>query len=254
MEFRVIIPVRYAASRCPGKGIADIAGKPMMQHVYNRALKSGAESVVIATDNEKVREAAEKFEAHVVMTSEEHTSGTERLAEAAIALGYGDDDIVVNLQCDVPFIPPAVIRQVAEDLNRHDNVKMATLWEPLQHTDEMADRDIVKVVLNKRSYALYFSRADVPWSRDAFPPKECTELGEQHHRHIGIYAYRAGFLQEYVQWEPCGIEQIEKLEQLRALYNGIRIYAGRAKLPVPPGVDTPEQLEEARAYAKKARK
>lgn len=254
MEFRVIIPARYNSTRCPGKALADIAGKSMLQHVYERAVESGAESVAIATDDEKIRDAAEKFGAHVVMTDEEHTSGTERLSEAAIALGYEDDDIVVNLQCDVPFIPPTVIRQVAEDLDRHDNIKMATLWEPLQHTDEMADRDVVKVVLNKRSYALYFSRADVPWSRDEFPPKECKELGEQHHRHIGIYAFRVGFLQEYVEWEPCGIEQIEKLEQLRALYNGVRIYVGRSKLPVPPGVDTPEQLEEARELAKKLKK
>lgn len=247
MEFRVIIPVRYASTRLPGKALLEIAGKPMIQHVYERAAASGAESVIIATDDERVKKAAEEFGATVVMTSPEHQSGSERLAEVVVALGYPDDDVVVNVQGDEPLIPSGIIKQVAHDLMDHDNIKMATLCEPLKNSEDLFNPHIVKVTMNRRGYALYFSRAPIPWARDEFPLKDNKTLtGGEHFRHIGIYAYRVGFLQEYVAWESCPLELLEGLEQLRVLWNGGRIHVAIAKEKSPIGVDTEEDLEKVR--------
>lgn len=252
MEFRVIIPVRYNSSRLPGKALLDIAGKPMVQHVYEKSVASGAESVVIATDDERIRKVAEDFGATVCMTSAEHQSGSERLAEAVVALGYQDDDIVVNVQGDEPLIPPAIIKQVAQDLIDHDNIKVATLCEPIKNTEDIFNPHVVKVVMNRRGYALYFSRAPIPWARDQFPLNEKPNYESvEHFRHIGIYAYRIGFLQEYVGWEACPLEQIEALEQLRVLWNGGRIHVGIAKDKSPIGVDTEEDLEKVRRILSK---
>lgn len=254
MEFRVIIPARYASERLPGKALLEIGGKPMIQHVYERACESGAESVVIATDDDKIYQAAKKFDAQVYMTSAEHRSGTERLSEVVVALGYENDDIVVNVQGDEPLIPPSVIQQVAEDLAAHDNVKMATLCEPIKNTDDLLNSDVVKVIMNQRNYALYFSRAPIPWMRDNFPPKEGKTLGDQEHfRHIGIYGYRVGFIQQYIEWEPCPLEKMESLEQLRVLWNGAKIHVGLAKAHVPAGVDTKEDLARVKAHFEKVR-
>jgi 3-deoxy-manno-octulosonate cytidylyltransferase (CMP-KDO synthetase) len=242
-EFRVIIPARYSSTRLPGKALINIAGKPMVQHVYERALESGAESVVIATDDDRIRQAAEDFGATVCMTSPDHTSGTERIAEAVVALGYLEDEIIVNLQGDEPLVPPVVIRQVAEDLLRYENARVATLYEPIHSIDELFNPNNVKVVMNKRGYALYFSRAPVPWDREHFSSKEKHSNKFEHYRHVGIYAYHAGFLQEYMEWGPSSIEEIERLEQLRVLWNGGRVHLTQAKETVPPDVNTREDLE-----------
>lgn len=246
-SFRAIIPVRYDSTRLPGKPLLDIAGKPMIQHVYERAVKSGAETVVIATDSEKIKQVAEAFGAQVCMTSPEHQSGSERLAEAVIALGYPDDDVVVNVQGDEPLIPPVLISQVAQNLLDHDNIKVATLCEVIKNAEELMDPNIVKVTMNRRGYALYFSRAPIPWVAKNYPLAPDAQLeDEEHFRHIGIYAYRVGFLGEYFAWETCPLEEFEKLEQLRVLYNGGRIHVAIAKEKSPIGVDTEEDLEKVR--------
>jgi 3-deoxy-manno-octulosonate cytidylyltransferase (CMP-KDO synthetase) len=253
MEFRVIIPARYESSRLPGKMLADIAGKPMIQHVYERALASGAESVVIATDDDRIREAAESFGAPVCMTSPDHISGTDRIAEAVVTLDYLEEEIIVNVQGDEPLIPPEVIRQVAEDLNRFENARVATLYEPIKTIEELFDTNKVKVVLNKRGYALYFSRAPIAWAREALtiPPAKNQALKTSHFRHIGLYAFRAGFLQEYTQWEISPLEEMEKLEQLRVLWNGGRVHLTEAQKTVPGDVNTEEDLEIVRRMAGK---
>jgi 3-deoxy-manno-octulosonate cytidylyltransferase (CMP-KDO synthetase) len=247
MDFKVVIPARYDSTRLPGKPLLDIAGKPMIQHVYERALESGAESVIVATDDERIRRVAEKFGADVCMTSPDHNSGTERLAEAVVALGYLEDDIVVNLQGDEPLIPPAVIRQVAEDLVKYENAKVATLYEVIKNTDELFNPNNVKVVMSKRGYALYFSRAPIAWDRQQFPPQTNQVFTEeQHYRHVGIYAYRVGFLQEYMEWTPCPLEEMEKLEQLRVLWNGGRVHLTQAREAIPGDVNTEEDLVKVR--------
>ena len=200
MDFHVVIPVRYASQRLPGKALLDIAGKPMIQRVYERAAASGAETVVIATDDERIKEVAESFGAPVCMTSVDHQSGSERIAEAVVALGYQDDDVVVNVQGDEPLIPPTLIKQVAQGLIEHDSIKMATLCEPIKNSEDLFNPHIVKVTMNRRGYALYFSRAPIPWVRDQFPLKANQPLEGEFYRHIGLYAYRVGFLQEYVSW------------------------------------------------------
>ena len=247
MEFRVIIPVRYDSTRLPGKALANIAGKPMIQHVYDCAIKSGAEDVVIATDDKKIQMAAEAFGANVCMTSAEHQSGTERIAEAVVALGLEDDEILVCLQGDEPLLPPAMIRKLAEDLAEHSNVKVASVCAPITEVEDLFNPNITKVVLNHRGYALYFSHAPIPWERDCFSQKENIKLNGSHFRHIGIYAYRVSFLPEYVAWEPCYAEQMEALEQLRILWHGCRIHMVVSKMPCPPGVDTEEDLKRVKA-------
>lgn len=251
MDFRVVIPVRYASTRLPGKPLLPIAGKPMIQHVYERAVASGAADVVIATDDERVKNAAEDFGATVVMTSPEHQSGSSRLAEAVVALGYLDDDIVVNVQGDEPLIPSTVIRQVAQDLTDHDNIKVATLCETIKNSEDLFNPNIVKVVMNRRGYALYFSRAPIPWVRDQFPVTENQPLTGEHFRHIGLYAYRVGFLQEYMAWESCALEELESLEQLRVLWHGGRVHVAISKEKIPHGVDTEVDLKKVRAILEK---
>jgi 3-deoxy-manno-octulosonate cytidylyltransferase (CMP-KDO synthetase) len=257
MEFRVIIPARLDSKRLPGKVLLDLGGKPIVQHVYEKAVKSGAQSVVIATDNEKIRKVAESFGAMVCMTSPEHPSGTQRLSEAIVALGCDDDEVVVNVQGDEPLIPPAAIRQVAQSLLYYENIKVATLCEPIQSAEDLFDPNIVKVVMNRRGFALYFSRAPIPWNRDQFSSLKQKIIGKlqgEYFRHIGLYAYRAGFLHEYLQLESSPLEQLESLEQLRVLWHGGRIHVAVAKEKVPPGVDTPEDLAKIRALFTKPKK
>lgn len=247
MEFRVVIPARYASERLPGKPLIEIAGKPMIQHVYERAVESGAVSVVIATDDDRIREAAEKFGAPVCMTAAEYRSGTERIAEAVVALGYEDDDVIVNVQGDEPLIPPAIIQQVAENLLLHENIKVSTLYEPIKDTDELFNPHHVKVVTNKRGFALYFSRAPIPWDREQFPVKKNQTLQGEYKRHVGIYAYRASFLQEYMEREVSPLEELEKLEQLRVLWNSGRVHVAQAKESIPIDVNTEDDLKKIRA-------
>lgn len=244
--FLVVIPARYASSRLPGKPLADIAGQSMIERVYRQAIKSGAERVVIATDDARVKQACEGFGAEVCMTSPAHNSGTERLAEVVSLLDLADDTVVVNVQGDEPFIPPAIIRQVAQNLASQSKARMATLSVPIEHSDEVQNPNVVKVQSDKHGYALYFSRSAIPFDRDkAFT----TQLADIYRRHIGIYAYRAGFIKEYVSWPASQLEQIECLEQLRVLWQGEAIHVATA-LEVPAvGVDTPEDLERARLVA-----
>lgn len=249
IEFRVVIPVRYAASRLPGKALKDIGGKPMIQRVYEKALESGALSVAIATDDERIAKVAEDFGATVCMTSKEHPSGTDRLAEAVVALGYEENDIIVNLQGDEPLIPPEVVHQVAQNLSKFENARVATLYEPIETAAELFNPNNVKVVMGKRGYALYFSRAPIAWERDNFTvPFDLTrtKLEGKHYRHVGIYAYRVKFLQEFLEWESAPLEKMEKLEQLRVLWNGGRVHVDKAKHPVPIDVNTEEDLEFVR--------
>ncbi len=250
MSFRVIIPARYQSTRLPAKVLADISGKPMIRHVYERALASGADDIIIATDDQRVADVAKSFDANVCMTSPDHQSGTERLSEVVGSLGIEDEEIIVCLQGDEPLIPPDVIRKVAEDLEEHDNVKVASVCVPLVDVEDLFRPNVTKVVMNRRNYALYFSRAPIPYGRDTFKDKSKIKLNGLHFRHIGIYAYRAGFLQEYIAWDPCPAEPLENLEQLRVLWHGGRIHMIVHKGQIPAGIDTPEDLERVRAYLK----
>ena len=235
----VIIPARYASTRLPGKSLADIAGKPMIQHVYERAREAGAQSVTIATDDARIRMACERFGAKVVMTSEAHRSGTERLAEAIQKLALGSDEIVVNVQGDEPLMPPAVIRRTAETLAAHADAVVATVCCPIHDDVEFRNPNVVKVVSDVRGYALYFSRAPIPYPRDAGRSPAA-------HRHIGLYAYRAGYAAQYVQLAPSPHERAEQLEQLRVLWHGGRIAVWVTDEAPPAGVDSPEDLERVR--------
>lgn len=237
----IIIPARYSSTRLPAKPLADIGGKPLIQHVHERALEAGASSVTIATDDDRIRVVAEGFGARVVMTAPHHASGTERLAEAIAVLNLGENETVVNLQGDEPFMPPALIRQVADTLSARKEAVVATACHRLSDVREFHDPNVVKVVCDAQGYALYFSRAPIPWPRDDVKTVPATAL-----RHIGLYAYRAGFVARYVAWPPCALEEIERLEQLRVLWHGERIAVCVASEAPPLGVDTPEDLERAR--------
>jgi len=247
MKFTVIIPARYASKRLPGKALLDICGKPMLQHVYERAIESGASAVYIATDDERIKTAAEEFGAQVILTKDTHRSGTDRLAEAVEHLSLNDDEIIVNLQGDEPLMPASLIEQVAKDLNEHEDASMATLCTPINTVDDVANPNVVKVVFNKAGYALYFSRAPIAWEREHFRVSSFRPSGHHmHYRHIGLYAYRAGFLDRFVNWPICDMEEMESLEQLRVLWNGERIHISEAAAIPPPGVDTQDELERVR--------
>lgn len=222
----------------------DIAGKPMIQHVYDRACESGAEQVVIATDDPRIQAAAGEFTAQICMTSSQHTSGTDRIAEVVRTLQWPDDTVVVNLQGDEPLMPPALLTQVAETLESHAESDMATLAVPLTDPDQLFDTNAVKVVADRNGYALYFSRATIPWKRDQFDTGAAVQTHwlEGLYRHLGIYAYRAGFLGGYASLPVSPIERMESLEQLRVLWNGGRIAVDLAADAPPAGVDTAEDL------------
>lgn len=251
MSFTVIIPARYASTRLPGKMLLDIGGKPMLQHVYERACQSGSSRVIIATDDQRIEAAAEAFGAVVCMTSAEHPSGTDRLQEVVSLLGLADDEIVVNVQGDEPLIPPANIDQVAQLLRQDANAGIATLSEPIASVAELFDPNAVKLVSDQRGYALYFSRAPIPWARDQFQgwqqalPASMPQ-GVDYHRHIGIYGYRVAFLHQYVQWPAAPLERAESLEQLRAMWNGVPIKVAPALESPPAGVDTQADLARVR--------
>ncbi|MEE3003095.1 MAG: 3-deoxy-manno-octulosonate cytidylyltransferase [Pseudomonadota bacterium] len=245
MHFKVIIPARLNSTRLPGKPLAKIAGIPMIKHVYDKAVNSGAVKVVIATDSKEIADVAKDFGAHVCMTSSDHNTGTERIAEAAEALGYEKDDIIVNLQSDEPMMPPSIIHKAAYSLDIHDNAKVSTIATPIHDVKDVFNPAIVKVVMNKRGHAIYFSRAPIPWERENFSGETKT-IGSVHYRHIGIYAYRVGFLQEYLKTVECEIEACEKLEQLRILWHGGRIYVSTTTEKLPIGVDTQEDLDLVR--------
>ncbi|MFP9229794.1 3-deoxy-manno-octulosonate cytidylyltransferase [Pectobacterium cacticida] len=244
MTFTVIIPARFASSRLPGKPLADINGKPMVVHVMERALESGAQRVIVATDHPDVEAAVLHAGGEVCLTRVDHHSGTERLAEVIERYRFADDEIIVNVQGDEPLIPSVIIRQVAENLAASD-AKMATLAVPIETSEEAFNPNAVKVVIDAHGYALYFSRAAIPWDRTRFAQSR-EPIGDYFLRHIGIYAYRAGFVRRYVSWPPSQLEQIELLEQLRVLWYGEKIHVAVAKSVPSVGVDTPEDLARVR--------
>ena len=247
MKFTVIIPARYASTRFPGKPLAEIDGKPMVQHVYERAKESGAHRVLVATDDARIANAVQQFGGEYCMTSDRHESGTERLAEVVESKGILPHEIVVNVQGDEPFIPAANIQQVAANLASHQDAEMATLGINIAEVDDVFNPNVVKVVTDKHGYALYFSRSPIPYDRQRFlDADDIDEVGDYYLRHIGIYAYRAGFISQYVNMAPSGLEQIESLEQLRVLWHGEKIHVDVAKEAPPHGVDTPEDLEKLR--------
>lgn len=249
MSFIVVIPSRYASSRLPGKPLLDIGGKPMIQHVYERALLSDASDVVIATDHAEIEQVAQSFGAKVCMTKQSHESGTDRLEEVASILGLADSQVIVNVQGDEPLIPFEVINQVAALMQKPD-ASMASLYEVIDDKEHIFDPNAVKVVTSEEGKALYFSRAPIPWHRDGFSfDINAAEVPSeiQYKRHIGIYGYRVNLLRSFVQWPVAALEAVEKLEQLRAMANGIQIEMAESILSIPAGVDTADDLDKVRA-------
>ncbi|GAC14637.1 3-deoxy-manno-octulosonate cytidylyltransferase [Aliiglaciecola lipolytica] len=245
MKFTVIIPARYASTRFPGKPLVEISGKPMVQHVYERALEAGATRVIVATDDARIAKTVTDFGGNYCMTAAHHESGTERLAEVVDVEGLLAHELVVNVQGDEPFIPAANIRQVAENLFQYKDAEMATLGVRISDVEDAFNPNVVKVVTDKMGYALYFSRSAIPYDRSRFMDADSIdEIGDFYLRHIGIYAYRAGFIKQYVNMAPSGLEQIESLEQLRVLWHGERIHVDEAQKAPPTGIDTPEDLEK----------
>lgn len=249
MSFYVVIPARYASTRLPAKPLKDIAGKPMIQHVYERACQSDAVQVIIATDDARIESVAKSFGARVCMTSAAHNSGTDRLQEVAAQLALAPEDIVVNVQGDEPLIPPAVINQVATNLAANQYASVATLSEPIHSLEDFRNPNIVKAVADRQGRALYFSRSPIPWPRDHFAQAEVNSLpaGFPAQRHIGIYAYRVALLNRFITWPPATLEAIESLEQLRVLANGESIHIAEACAQVPGGVDTEADLLRVKA-------
>ena len=244
MNFTVIIPARYASSRFPGKPLVEIDGKPMVQHVYERAQESGASKVIVATDDARIAKTVSDFGGLYCMTGAHHESGTERLAEVVDMEGLLAHELVVNVQGDEPFIPAENIQQVAENLYNHQQAEMATLAVKITDVEEAFNPNAVKVVVDKQGFALYFSRATIPYDRSRFLDADnIDEIGDFYLRHVGIYAYRAGFIKQYVNMSPSGLEQIESLEQLRVLWHGEKIHVDIARKTPPAGIDTPEDLQ-----------
>lgn len=246
--FLVVVPARYASTRLPAKPLADIAGKPMVVRVLERAELSGAAGVWAATDHEEVFAAVQEHGFQAVMTSPDCASGTDRLAEVATQLGWSDDTVVVNVQGDEPLIDPGLVQATARALFDHPAASMATVCHPIHDVNEAFNPNVVKVVTDKDGYALYFSRAPIPWARDAWTGDQASLMpaGLPVMRHIGLYAYRVGFLKAYPALQRPALEAFESLEQLRALWHGHRIAVTISDRPSPPGVDTAEDLETVR--------
>ena len=248
MAFTVLIPARFASTRLPGKPLADIAGKPMVVRVAERAQGSGAARVVVATDDARVEAAVAAHGIAVCMTRPDHPTGTDRLAEAAALLALPDDAIVVNVQGDEPLLDPALMRRMAEVLAARPDAAIATACHPIDDAAEAFNPNVVKVVLDAAGYALYFSRATIPWARDAFATaRDALPAGLPLYRHYGLYAYRVSFLRAYPRLAPAPIERFEALEQLRALWHGYRIAVEVTHGTPAPGIDTPEDLARVRA-------
>jgi 3-deoxy-manno-octulosonate cytidylyltransferase (CMP-KDO synthetase) len=248
LDFVVVIPARYASSRFPGKPLADLGGKPMIVRVAQRAAKSGASEVIVATDHPAIERAAAQAGYDVAMTSKRHASGTDRLAEVAAQRGYAGKRIIVNVQGDEPLISPALIRRAAKNLAEHEEAAIATACHGIESAAELANPNVVKVVLDARGYALYFSRAPIPYARDAYA-KGMGSIpdGLPVYRHLGIYAYRAAFLRDFKRLTAPAIERFEALEQLRALHAGYRISVAVTRGAPQSGIDTPQDLARVQA-------
>ncbi len=240
MTFIAVIPARFDSMRLPGKALIDIAGQPMIQHVYRRATESRAERVLVATDDQRIFDVVRSFGGECVMTSIEHATGTDRLAEVVNYLNLADDAIVVNVQGDEPLLPASAIHQVSDMLEANPLASIATLCEPITSVSSIEDPNQVKVVLSRSGRALYFSRAPIPSGH--------TLANQVHYRHIGLYAYRSGFLKNFATWYPTPLETLERLEQLRALEYDHIIQVDISSESIPPGVDTAEDLKAVRMY------
>jgi 3-deoxy-manno-octulosonate cytidylyltransferase (CMP-KDO synthetase) len=243
LRYKVVIPARYGSTRLPGKPLIEIAGKPMIVHVCERAQASGAEDIIVATDDERIFDTVKQLGIRAVMTSPHHQSGTERIAEVAEICGWADDNIIVNVQGDEPLIPSDIIRELAENLADQTCAGIATLAAKINAPEEIFNPNAVKVVIDKDGYALYFSRAPIPWYRDG-SAKDVRQLCEKidYYRHIGMYAYKVDFLARYCQWQASALEKVEALEQLRILWQGEKIAVNIIPESPPAGVDTVEDL------------
>jgi len=250
-NYKIVIPARYASSRLPGKPLLELNGKPMIQHTYERALETGVKEIVIATDDPRIFQAAESFGADVVMTSPDHENGTERIAEVAEIKGWDKDDVLVNLQGDEPLVPKALIEQTAQGLLQHPDAGMSSICTAIDNAEDAFDPNVVKVVLDCQGFAMYFSRAPIPWDRDLYKDGQdkITDIMPAY-RHIGMYGYRVSFLQEYTRMQQCPIEQAECLEQLRALWYGVKIHMGITDQPPGHGVDTPDDIKRVEELLK----
>lgn len=251
VAFIAVIPARFASTRLPGKPLADISGKPMVVRVAEQAAKSGAQQVMIATDHADVIAAAEQHGWRALMTRADHAQGTDRIAEVVEMLKLPDDAIVVNVQGDEPLVDPALIRAVADALGENPQAAIATAAHSISDANDFFNPNVVKVVCDAAGFAHYFSRAPIPFARDAFArDKEALPVNFPALRHIGIYAYRAGFLKRYAALTPSPMEQFEALEQLRAMYHGYRIAVSLWPGQLAPGVDTPADLDRVRSLLK----
>lgn len=247
-RFTIIIPARHASIRLPGKMLADIAGKPLVVRTAERARESGAQQVVVATDHASIADSVEANGFRSILTREDHPSGTDRIAEAAAILGLGPDSLVVNVQGDEPLIEPGLIRAVAGLLDATPEAAITTACHAIAEAEEFFNPNVVKVVLDAEGFARYFSRAPIPWARDAFAQsRSALPAGLPCHRHVGIYAFRGRFLADFPRLSPAPIEQFEALEQLRALWHGFRIAVTVRPDAPHPGVDTMPDLERVRA-------
>lgn len=257
MSYSIIIPARYASSRLPGKPLIDIAGKPMIQHVYERAKLSQAEEVIVATDDDRIINVVQNFGGIALLTSETHKSGTDRLQEIAKLKNYDSNHIVVNIQGDEPLLPVSAIEQVVTNIQKDNRFGIATLCEKIEsaNANDILDPNAVKVVFDNTGKALYFSRAPIPFPRDFSTHLHNDQIstliddtGEQWFRHIGIYAYKVGVLHQFVSWQTAPLERIEMLEQLRAIYHGVNIHCEQAIEAIPAGIDTEQDLNRVRQY------
>jgi 3-deoxy-manno-octulosonate cytidylyltransferase (CMP-KDO synthetase) len=252
--FRIIIPARYASTRLQGKPLQLIGDKPMILHVYQRALEAGADSIIVATDHKGIQEVCEVEGAQVFYSDHEHQSGTERICEVVHHLNYADNDIIVNLQGDEPFVPASLLAQVSELLVQHSDINMASIYTDLKSQEDVFNSNIVKIALDKNNCALYFSRAPIPWLRGIFEQNlKDFDLSLFHH-HLGIYGYRAKFLKEYHTLEPSPLETVEALEQLRVLWNGHKIILTKANEKPGVEVNTAEDLIKAQKYYDRVQK
>ena len=250
----VVIPARYASARLPGKPLADVAGKPMIVRVHERAVASGVGPVIVASEDRRVVAAARAHGADAILTSGAHASGTDRIAEVVATRGFDPATVVVNVQGDEPLLPPGLIGQVAANLSCREDFAIATLCEVIEREDDVFDPAVVKVVFDGTGRAAYFSRAPIPYCRGHFDARpRAVPAHARHYRHIGLYAYRAGFLSRLAALAPAPAERLESLEQLRALHHGYAIHVEAAREPAGPGVDTPADLERVRAvFAREA--
>lgn len=260
MDFVVVIPSRYQSERLAGKPLIDIHGKTMIQRVYEQATASEASEVIVATDDDRIFSHVESFGGKVCMTDSGHISGTDRIHEVGQKEKFSPDQVVVNVQGDEPLIPPQVINQVAGNIEKFD-VSIATLGERIENSRDIFDPNIVKVIVDETGYAIYFSRGPVPWVRGKY---DQLNVGKQSNldpdlakvrdqsslRHLGLYAYRFSLLEDYVCWEEAPIEKLEKLEQLRVLWKGIKIHIERSVEPFPPGIDTQADLDRTLRFLK----